>query len=313
VAGSPSIDSDNHRQLTDDRAIAGVAGRQEGRIASWQLHSIGVSTDDIDYRCRVGQLESVAYGTYAVGWRSETLDAQRWDAVLRAGPGAVLAGGAALVKWGCVQTSQRIEVIAPRRVRRKGLLAREIVLEADEKTECKGMPVSTVARALLDVAATWKPAAVARALNEAEARQLYDHVGLVALVERYPTHPGAETIRGILADRDPAIVLSPWEDELHDWILEHFPRPRVNEWMYIDGRWVRPDFAFVDELAIVEADSRHHDTADQKDADDERDAFMQARGWAVVRVRKRRWRRDPNAVAAQIWDVLKRSQAPAAA
>jgi hypothetical protein len=292
--------------LTADGAIARVATSQEGRIASRQLHAIGVSTDEIDYRCRVERLHRVAYGIYAVGSPHSSLNARRWETVLAAGPGAVLSHGAAAERWGIVHNSQRLEVIAPRRVRRKGIVAHQVVLPADEMTTCHGIPVTTVNRTLLDLAARWKPGPVVRALNQAEADQLWEFHSLVDLVERHPRHDGVATIRAILADRDPAITYSRWEDELHDWILERFPPPLVNPWLDIGGRDLQPDFAYVDERVALEADSRYHRTDDQIDADNERDAHLQLHGWAIVRVTKRRLLRAPAGVEREVRGLLAR-------
>jgi hypothetical protein len=312
MANALSKDGDSHRQLTADREIGDVAAVQEGRICSRQLHELGVCTDEIDYRCRIGRLRSVAYGIYAVGSPHSSLNARRWEHVLGAGPNAVLSHGAVLQLCNAVKSDQPLEVIAPRRVRRKDIVAHQDVLAADETTTLGGVPTTTVERALLDVAGRWGAAAVNRALNQAEAEKVFDFEALAKLLDRHPRHPGAATIRAILADRDPAITLSPWEDELHDWILQRFPPPRVNAALRIADREIHPDFAWIDEHVIVEADSRFHDTPDQIDRDDERDAFLQAHGWAVVRVRKRRWRRDPVGVAGQLRAVLSRPRAAAA-
>jgi hypothetical protein len=298
--------------LTSDQIIAAIAGRQAGRVSREQLLDAGITMGEIKSRVRRGRLIARNHGVCAVGSGHSSLDALRWEAILAGGKGAVLAKGAALRKWGVIRYDQPIEIITPRRVRKKGLRSDFVVLPDDEMTECDGMPITTVCRALLDASATWKASAVTRALNQAEAEGLYEYLPLATLVDRYPRHPGAAKVRAILADRDPAIALSPWEDELHDWIFERFPRPLVNAWIEVDGRMFRPDFAWVEAQAMLEADSRFHDTADQKDKDDERDAYLQARGWAVVRVRKRRWRRNPARVEAEIRGVLNRPLAAAA-
>ena len=312
MADSPPIPRVYDGQLPPDARIAALALTQAGRVCSRQLHEIGISTRSIESRLRTGSLHRVRQAVYAVGSRHSTLNARRWEIVLAAGPDAVLAYGAVLYLCDVVRSQQRIEVIAPRRVRRKGVISRQEILANDEMATYGGVPSTTVSRALLDVAERWRAGAVSRALNQAEAEKLADYESLATIIERHPRHPGAEMIRRLLADRDPAITLSPWEDELHDWLLERFPPPLVNPVLEIAGREIYPDFAWIDEQAILEADSRFHDTADQIDRDDERDAFLQANGWVVVRVRKRRWRRDPVGVAGQLRAVLSRRRLAAA-
>jgi very-short-patch-repair endonuclease len=62
----------------------------------------------------------------------------------------------------------------------------------------------------------------------------------------------------------------------------------------------------------LEADSKYHRTQDQADRDDERDAYLQARGWAIVRVTQRRIRREPRRVAELLWGALRRPRSAAA-
>jgi very-short-patch-repair endonuclease len=299
--------------LTTDQVIAEIAARQEGRVSRGQLLDAKVSRREIESRIASGHLIIKGWGVYAVGSGHSSLDAKRWEMILAGGPDSVLAGGAALRKWGAIRYSQPIEIIAPRRVRKKGVKSAFVVLPDDEKTECDGMPITTVNRALLDSAGTWKPPAIARALNQAEADQLYDYIGLATLLERYPKHPGAATIRTVLEDRDPATTRSVSEDVVHDFLVEHgFPRPAVNHRVLIGGEWIELDFAFVDARVDLEADSKFHRTQDQIDRDDERDAILQANEWAVVRVTQRRIRREPERVAALVWGALRRPRQAAA-
>jgi very-short-patch-repair endonuclease len=298
---------DNHRLLTPDGVIGEVAGRQEGRIASRQLHALRVTTDEIEYRLRIGRLHRVGWGVYAVGSPHSTLNARRWEVVLACGPRAVLSHGAAARLWGIVLTPQRLEVTAPRRVRRRRIVAHQATLPPDEVTTDLGIPVTTANRTLLDLAARWKPDAVTRALNQAEANALYEYQSLLDLVHRHPMHPGAFTIRRILVDRDPATTRSPSEDYVHAFLVERdFPRALVNHWMEVGGEHFMPDFVWLEEKVIVEAYSKFHRTQDQIDRDDDRDAVLQAHGWAVLHVTQRQLRRNPDRVARRLWDLLNR-------
>jgi hypothetical protein len=57
---------------------------------------------------------------------------------------------------------------------------------AEEVTEKDGIPVTAVARTLLDLADDLDMQGVRRAVTEAEYRHLYDHTALVAVVESNP-------------------------------------------------------------------------------------------------------------------------------
>ena len=117
-----------------------------------------------------------------------------------------------------------------------------------------------------------------------------------------------------MLDRDPATTRSVSEDIVHDFLVEHgFPRPLVNhadpDRRRADGRRLRRSWTNECDL---ETDSKFHRTQDQIDRDDDRDALLQANGWAVVRVTQRRIRREPEKVAARLWAALRRNRAAAA-
>lgn len=58
-----------------------------------------------------------------------------------------------------------------------------------------GIPITTVARTLFDVAAVLEHRRFERAVQEADHLRLYDERGLLALLERHPGHRGAVAIR----------------------------------------------------------------------------------------------------------------------
>jgi hypothetical protein len=60
-----------------------------------------------------------------------------------------------------------------------------------------GIPVTTVARTLLDLAAT-ETAQLERAFNEAEYRRLWDAIGVRELIERYPRRAGTPALAALI-------------------------------------------------------------------------------------------------------------------
>ena len=116
-------------------------------------------------------------------------------AVLTCGPGAALShrSGAALweMRAGGVNV---IDVTVPSRagrISRKGIrIHRSGRLTAEEVTDKDGIPVTTVARTLLDLGDVIDLQAQRRAVTEAEYRHLYDHTALIAVVE---SNPGRRT------------------------------------------------------------------------------------------------------------------------
>ena len=108
-----------------------------------------------------------------------------------------------------------IDVTVPSRagrISRKGIrIHRSGRLTAEEVTDKDGIPVTTVARTLLDLADVIDLQAQRRAVTEAEYRHLYDHTALIAVVE---SNPGRRTKKLLTAAMEGRMhrTRSPLED-----------------------------------------------------------------------------------------------------
>jgi predicted transcriptional regulator of viral defense system len=94
---------------------------------------------------------------------------------MASGPGAALSHRSAAQLWELRQNnSALVDVTVPSqngRLKRAGIRAhRSGRLAAEEVTECHGIPVTTVARTLLDLADVLDREALRRAITEAEYR-----------------------------------------------------------------------------------------------------------------------------------------------
>jgi predicted transcriptional regulator of viral defense system len=108
---------------------------------------------------------------YAVGGAVLPREGRWLAAVLACGPGAVLSHVSAAVHWNLLSYEpSRPEVTAP--ASRKGAagirLHRSHSLEARDTTNHQGMPTTTLARTLLDIAAQVPEHHLERALAQAE-------------------------------------------------------------------------------------------------------------------------------------------------
>jgi predicted transcriptional regulator of viral defense system len=137
-----------------DRLIAALAERQHGVVATWQLVALGLTHDGIGYRAQTGRLHRIHQGVYAVGHRKLTPNGHRMAAVLAYGPDAVLSHRSAAALWGFGHPSYRIDVTTPhRRSGRKAIRAHTSALHPEDRTTRDGIPVTSVARTILDLAA----------------------------------------------------------------------------------------------------------------------------------------------------------------
>lgn len=284
-----------------DAAIAELAERQHGRVARWQLLALGMGPDAINRRIRQGRLRRTpARGVYAVGHRIRSRKATWMEAVLEAGPGAALSHRSAAAHWGFLRSS-RVEITVPTGRRpRRGVVPHRAALPPDEVCVLDGIPVTTVARTLLDLAAELSRHDLERAIHEAEYLRLYDERALTALLERYPRRAGVPKLRAILAARTPDRHVSRRELE-HRFlalVAEHgLPRPEVNVHLEVDGALVEVDCLWRKERLVVELDGwAAHGTRRAYERDRERDRRLVRAGWRVVRVTPTQLEEQPTAL-----------------
>ena len=147
-----------------------------------------------------------------------------------------------------------IDVTVPSRagrIRRTGVrVHRSGRLTPGEVTESDGIPVTTVARTLLDLTDQLDTQGVRRAVAEAEYRHLYDHTSVIAVVEM---NPGRRTTKLMTAATEGRLhrTRSPLEDRfvrlLERWGVEE---PECN--VHLEGYEV--DFVWRKARLVVELD-----------------------------------------------------------
>lgn len=227
-------------------------------------------------------------------------------AVLAAGPGAVLSHRSAAALWGLRPTARaRVDVTTGRVLRaRPGIHPHRAVLAPDEITLKDGIPTTTLARTLLDLAAVLRPDALERAMEQAEILRLTDVLSLDELLTRHPAARGAKALRRILAvtDLDANITRSELEARFLSFLdAADLPRPNVNT--IIEGMEV--DFAWPEHRVIVELDGfAFHATRRAFEDDRARDRRLQACGWRVIRITWRQLHDEPQRLAAELAALL---------
>jgi very-short-patch-repair endonuclease len=288
-----------------EAAIAALAARQHGVVSRSQLLALGLGAGAIKHRVGVGRLHPLHRGVYAVGHRAVRREAWWMAAVLAAGSDAVLAGRSAAALW-CMRQSHRarIEVVSPRRVDVRGIEARCIALAPDEVTVHDGIPVTTPARTLFDLAAVVPAHHLEAAFNEAEYRRLTSPVSLDALLARYPGRRGTQALRRVLDDhRRNGETRTRGELERFLALVDaaNLPRPKINR--HTDHGEL--DAAWPEQRVVVELDGfAAHGTRRAFEDDRAKDRERVAAGWRVVRVTWRQLADDPARIAAQLKALL---------
>jgi hypothetical protein len=195
-----------------------VARRQWGVVTREQLGAIGLSSNGIAEWIRTRRIVRMHRGVYAYGHDRLRVQGHWLAAVLTCGPGAALSHSSAAALWEMRSSgSGVIHVTVPSRagrISRKGIrVHRSGRLTAEEVTIKEGIPVTTVARTLLDLADVLDLQALRRAITETEYRHLYDHTALIAVVE---SNPGRRTKKLMTAATEGTLhrTRSPLEDRM---------------------------------------------------------------------------------------------------
>jgi predicted transcriptional regulator of viral defense system len=295
-----------------DRLIDSLAARQHGLVTVEQLRDLGVEDRSIRRRTAAGRLHRIHQGVYAVGYRLLTADGRFMAAVLACGPGAVLSHRSAAVLWGLREDHRAsLDVTASHRRGRipVGIEAhRDGSLTDDDRTMHRGVPCTTVARTLLDLAAVVPIWELRKAISEAEVLRLLDHGATRRLIKRSRGRRGVARLRMILDEIHPLTKRTRSEMErlfLHMCVRSQLPQPEVNVKLDVGGLQLTPDFLWRDADLIVEADSRrYHDTDSAFQLDRRREQRLMLAGWRVVRCTWEQVEREPHQLATTIRRLL---------
>jgi predicted transcriptional regulator of viral defense system len=300
-----------------DGAIDRLAAQQHGVVAVAQLCDLGLDDRGIRRRVERGRLRRVHHGVYAVGYRSLGPQGRRLAAVLAGGPGAVLSHRSAAALWGLSEDRRgSLDVTAPNR---RGRIPRGIdahrngsLIDAD-RTVLQGIPCTTVARTLLDLAAVAPIGELRKAISEAEVLRLLDHDAVRRLIKRSRGRRGVARLRMLLDEIHPQTKRTRSELErsfLSMCARAGLPEPEVNAKLDVGNGLLEPDFLWRGAGLIVEADSRRfHDTDSAFQLDRKREQRLMLAGWQVARCTWEQVEHEPLALAKTIRTLLAQSSA----
>lgn len=251
-----------------------------------ELFSCGLDHNAIARRCASGRLHRLYPGVYAVGHANPPLSGRLFAAVKACGEGAVISHWTAAMHWGLLRWEERrIDVTAARLRKLPGVTVRRCALDARDRRRHDGVPITSPARTVVDLAGVAQPNALRRAAREAQSRYLASFPQMLRAVDRAGRKRGVRELRKLLA-AGPTPTRSELEDVVLDLLLKTgLPRPEVNEPMRIAGRKLIPDFRWPDLHLVVEADgAAWHDNKLAREDDAERQAVLEAHGERVLRV-----------------------------
>jgi very-short-patch-repair endonuclease len=299
-------------QEPPDRALAALAAEQHGVVDLDDLRSVGIDDRATQRRVASGRLHRVHRGVFAVGHPRLTRDGRRFAAVRAYGRDAIASHIMAAALWG-LRRSGRLEVtVSSSRLDRDGIVVHESrVLDAADVAVVRAIPVTSLARTLVDLAEVLPADRLERVVDHAGRHEAFDLREVHDALDRLPGRRGAPRLRALMDAPSPGLTRSELEDRFLALCRRaRLPLPQLNVHLDIGlDRLVEADVLFARERVIVELDgAATHATTSALHADRRRDTAAAAAGFRTLRYTWERVTQDGEAVAAELGVVLSRGQ-----
>jgi very-short-patch-repair endonuclease len=266
-----------HQVRTVDGELARLASSSHGLVRREHLLAAGFTKAEIRARLARGTLLVAHPGVYRVGHRAPSAEARYLAAVWACGDGALLCGRAAAWLLGLTGGGvARPEVVARGERRIEGVrTVRSRGLDSADAFVWRDVPVTSVARTMVDVASVLSLDALARAFHEAGIRFSTTPDDVEAVLARRPNSPGAARLRAVVHG-DVRVTLSALERGfLRALTKSGLPLPETNR--IVDGRYI--DCRWPSHRLTVEIDGyRYHRSRHAWERDRCREREARARG-----------------------------------
>jgi predicted transcriptional regulator of viral defense system len=283
----------------DIESLGRLAARQAGRVTRAQLHAIGFSDATVDDWTKRGLLIRRLPKVYAFGHAGLSHEARRWEAILYAGPGAMLSHMTAAQWCGYIKYAPTtVHVSTPRKITSLPSIVvhprRDLPRQFHD-----GLPVTTLPRTLLDLALQ-RPDLLERALSQADFMGVLDRREIEAALRS--GNRGAAALRTALDTYDPNFARLNDEFEIdfyalcREWGIEPLPTPNVEvaPKLVVDALW--PEH----HLGVELDGGPNHSSPAQLLRDAERDLTCRRLGLTIIRYRRAQVIRTPDAVRADL-------------
>lgn len=301
---SPRTADIEPKRKTPDALVADLASAQHRVVKEGQLVALGLKRGAIRHRVECGRLHRIHKGVYAVGAPSLSRSGFLIAAVFACGEGAVLSHKTAADHWGLIRTSSpAIHVTVPRN---KKPQVSDVTLHLTRDLPSQDcavedrIPVTSVPRTLVDLAAIARPGELIQALEHAQRLRLFDMRAMEELLGRSNGRRGARALRGALKElfEEAPDTRSPLEERFcHYCKKRKLPMPAFN--VPVAGFLV--DAVWLEQKVAVELDSRrHHSGIDAFEGDRKRDTKLQLAGFRIVRITDRRVKNEADEVEADL-------------
>lgn len=290
-----------------DQKLEAFAKSQFSVFATWQVEALGVDPRAVTARYRDGRLRRLYRGVYTTG-PFVPLRGRLLAAVLACGPRAVLSHRPAGMLWDVSPWNGGpidVTVLSGKRSRRNLRVHRPRKLLPQDHTLVDRIPVTSLPRTLLDLAATVTDKELQRAYENAEARGILDLAAIAELLARTNGHRGHAHLAALL-HYDPtaaATAISELERLFLDLLRAHgIPLPLTNvlvDGFLVDCHWPAADL-------VVELDGyEFHSDREAFESDRYKLATLRRNGRQALAITYRQVTEAPEWVAATVRDLLR--------
>jgi hypothetical protein len=285
-----------------DAELAGIAGRQLGLLRVTDLRSAGLSGSAVSRRRARGVLHLVHPSVYSLGHAALSREARWLAAVFAAGEGAALSHLSAAALLALRRYAPRTpEALVPRRHRPVPGVRLHTCRRLDPRdvTEHLGIPVTTVARTLVDLSDRLTADELANLIHEAAYRGLFSvEATFDAMTRANGRHRLARVDEAVGAYLNGSAGTRSRNEVAFLALLEHagIPKPHVNtkvEGIEVDCHWPGTGLT-------VEVDGPGHRRPRTRREDVARDRRLTAMGYTVLRFTDAEIQRRPLRVLAAL-------------
>ena len=308
----------NGRMNDHHRAILDLAQAQHGVITRRQALEAGMSGHAVDGLLARGAWEVVFRGAFRMVGTRRTFDQTLIAACLAAGPGAVASHRSAAYLHGLAGLARWVEVTVPptRQPRIRNVLVHRSSLDPGDRRDLRGIPATSAARTLIDLAGTLSGERLERVLDHALAHRVVGRAELAGGLDRLGRagRRGAGALAALLDDRPETSrpIGSEFEADLFRAVrAAGLPEPMPQFRVTLQSGGERfLDFAYPEVKLAIEADSyTWHAARRSWEEDRERNNDLVALGWSFLPLTWSAARYDPAGVARKVRDSLKTRRA----
>ena len=269
--------------------------RQFGLLSARQLTELGFDGKARTRAVADGRLVRLRYGVYQLPGRQPTWETAVMAAVLAARTPAVASHLTAARVWG-LEPERRpgppdaIHLTAPSDIRIAGVVAHIRNLPPAHRVRRGAIPVTSVARTLIDLSECFDAERLGRCTDEALRRGIVTLDGLRRLyaVSRGPGRRRLAAIRQVLNERIPGFDpgANDWERAMDDlWDSLELPTAARQYEIRCGNRTYRVDRAIIElRLAVEWVGTEYHGQVGRFRRDRKRISDLALAGWDVIEV-----------------------------